>query len=210
MKYFSKIEIESLEKNYRANLINSIGGYKSANLIGTVSDDGHTNLAVFSSVVHLGAHPPLVGYIQRPVGKDSHTYHNIMQNGCYTINHIQQDFIEKAHFTSARFDAEVSEFDACGFRAEYMQAFKAPFVAQSNIKFGVRFVEAIPIALNNTILMIGEIEHIHIQQNCLLEDGNLALNAANVVAISGLETYHEVGKSTHFEYAKVSKLPVFK
>jgi flavin reductase (DIM6/NTAB) family NADH-FMN oxidoreductase RutF len=209
MTYFNKLEIEALEKNYRANLINSIGGYKSANLIATISEEGHTNVAVFSSVVHLGAHPALVGFIQRPIGNDSHTYHNIMQNGCYTINHIHQHFIEKAHFTSARFDANVSEFDACQLTAEFLEGFKAPFVGESNIKFGVRFVEAIPIALNNTILMIGEIEHIYIQTNCLLKDGNLQLNLAQDVTISGLETYHQVGEGTHFAYAKVSKLPNF-
>jgi flavin reductase (DIM6/NTAB) family NADH-FMN oxidoreductase RutF len=93
--------------------------------------------------------------------------------------------------------------------AEFSEGFKAPYVGESNIKFGVRFVEAMPIKLNNTILMVGEIEHIYIQQNCLLEDGNLQLNLVNDVAISGLETYHEVGESTHFAYAKVSKLPKF-
>ena len=58
-------EINKLEKVKRLKLINSITGVKSANLIGTKSNDGITNLAIFSSVVHLGSKPPLLGFITR-------------------------------------------------------------------------------------------------------------------------------------------------
>ena len=46
-------DIENLDKIYRINLINSCSGYKSANLIGSVSDEGINNLAIFSSITHL-------------------------------------------------------------------------------------------------------------------------------------------------------------
>ena len=36
--------------------------YKSANLIGSVSKDGITNVAVFSSITHLGSNPPTSGF----------------------------------------------------------------------------------------------------------------------------------------------------
>jgi len=50
--HFDKNAIDAMENRYRANFINSITGYKSANLIGTVSSDGVENLAIFSSVTH--------------------------------------------------------------------------------------------------------------------------------------------------------------
>lgn len=61
-----KQEIEQLEKRYRLNLINSLSGVKSANLIGTQSLSGQPNVAIFSSVVHLGSHPAQLGFILRP------------------------------------------------------------------------------------------------------------------------------------------------
>jgi len=87
--HFSNDDINELEKRYRANFINSVTGYKSANLLGTISSDGIENLAIFSSVVHLGSDPALLGFITRPTGEiPRHTFENILENKQYTINHI--------------------------------------------------------------------------------------------------------------------------
>ena len=54
MEHFSKSQINKMDKIYRLNLVNSCTGYKSANLIGTVSENGIYNVAIFSSITHLG------------------------------------------------------------------------------------------------------------------------------------------------------------
>ena len=56
-------QIEQMKKITRLNLINSCTGYKSANLIGTISNSGKSNVAVFSTVTHLGSDPALIGFI---------------------------------------------------------------------------------------------------------------------------------------------------
>lgn len=211
MKHYTRNEINELPQRKRANLINSVSGYKSANLIGTISESKRTNLAIFSSVVHLGANPPLLGFIMRPIDEvERHTYENIKETGVYTINHVHRTFIEQAHYTSAKFDREVSEFTACKLTEEYLKNFAAPFVSESVIKIGLKFVEEIPIKLNHTILMIGEIEHLVLPENVLLENGNLDLNSVEDVCISGLDGYHEVGKAVRFKYAKAGEVPDFK
>ena len=50
MKNLSKEDFDDLQKFYRINLINSCTGYKSANLIGSISKEGVENVAVFSSI----------------------------------------------------------------------------------------------------------------------------------------------------------------
>ena len=77
MHYFSKAEIAELNNRYRNNLINCISGYKSANLIGTISKTGITNLAVFNSIVHLGSNPALLGFILRPTTVPRHSFSNM-------------------------------------------------------------------------------------------------------------------------------------
>jgi flavin reductase (DIM6/NTAB) family NADH-FMN oxidoreductase RutF len=84
-------DILEMEKIFRLNFVNSIPGYKSANLIGTKSKAGVSNLAVFSSVVHLGSNPPLLGFM-RPAVVPRDTYQNIKETGKFTINHIHDDF----------------------------------------------------------------------------------------------------------------------
>ena len=211
MKHFTKEKLDELDKLARVNLINSISGYKPANLIGTISAAKQTNLAIFSSVVHLGTNPPLFGFITRPTTEvPRHTYENIREIGVYTISHVHESFIEKAHYTSAKFDRETSEFAACGLTEEYLENFDAPFVRESQIKLGLRFVEEIPIQLNGTILIIGKIEHLILPENILESDGNIDLNAAGEVCVSGLDGYHAVEKAVRFPFARPNNVPDFK
>ena len=165
MKHISRQDISEQERVFRLNLINSISGFKSANLIGTVDEYGHQNLAIFSSVIHLGSNPPLLGFIMRPSTVPRNTQANIMATGKYTINHIHSRMIQKAHYTSAKFEKEISEFEACSLTPEFLNDFRAPFVKESKIKMAMNFVEDIHIKHNNTKLIIGEIEDIHIEEN---------------------------------------------
>ena len=116
--HFTKQVIAGLENRYRAHLINSLSGFKSANLIGTQDSNGQTNLAIVSSVFHLGAHPPLVGMIIRPHSVPRHTLENLLATKQYTINHVNKDIYNKAHQTSARYEKDKPEFDATGLSTE--------------------------------------------------------------------------------------------
>lgn len=207
MKYISLSDVNTWSKVYRLNFINSLSGYKSANLIGTTGSKGE-NLAIFSSVVHLGANPPLLGFIMRPttVGRD--TYRNIKENGYFTVNHIHEDFIQKAHYTSAKFPFGESEFDKVNLKAEYIN-FKAPFVKESKVKMGLKLVEEKPIESNGTIFLIGLIEQIIIDEGCIQDNGQLDLNKVKDVCISGLNIYHKVEEIDCFPYARVEELPNF-
>lgn len=209
MRKILQEELQSFDRFYRANLVNSISGFKPANLIGTINSKGQTNLALFSSVVHLGADPALIGFIQRPVGVSGDTYRNIMETGYYTINQVNTVIVERAHYTSAKFDPDVSEFTACQLTEEYAGEFIAPFVKESPVKMGLKFVEEISINHNNTRLIIGAIQLIQLEEGLLEEDGNIPLDKANIISVSGLETYYQPAKIAQFPYAKANELPPF-
>lgn len=208
MKRISNNDIQKMSHVYRLNLINSINGYKAANLIGTKGALGE-NLAIFSSVIHLGSNPPLLGFIMRPTTVERDTYRNIKETGVYTINHIHEGIIQKAHYTSAKFNIGDSEFEKCKLTPSYLNDFKAPYVAESFIKIGLNFKEEIPIPTNKTILIVGEIEEIHLPESSIAENGQIDLNATKTVAISGLNQYHQVNKIATYPYARVNELPHF-
>lgn len=207
--HYSKTAIQAMDKVSRLKIINSVTGIKPANLIGTISNEGHTNLAVFSSIVHLGSSPSLLGFIVRPSKEvPRHTYQNILENEVYTINHIQKSFTERAHYTAAKFDKDISEFDKCNLTEAYCENFKAPFVKESNFKMGMRFKEAIDIKLNDTILIIGEIEHLFLPDDAFVNN-DVDLEKTSSVGISGLNTYYELKKIDRYPYARVNDLPDF-
>ncbi len=206
--HLTKSEIEQADHLTKINLINSITGIKPANLIGTISNDGQTNLAIFSSVVHLGSDPAVIGFISRPVGDvPRNTVENILQNGFYTINHVPASLTEQAHYTSAKFDRAISEFDKCGFTEEYLPSFIAPFVKESRVKIGMKYLETIPIAINGTMLIIGEIQHLILPDMPL--EGQLDLAALGSAGISGLNSYYRLEKIDEYPYARPSTLPNF-
>ena len=93
---FSLKELKKMERVKRLKLINSISGIKSANLIGTKSKNGISNLCIISSVTHIGSNPPLIGFISRPNNKVKRdTFNNISENPYFTINSVELSKVKK-------------------------------------------------------------------------------------------------------------------
>ncbi len=195
-------ELMAMEQHKRAHLINSAGGFKSICLISTADNTGNTNLAIFSSIVHIGANPPLIGFIVRPDSVDRHTLSNILETGVYTINHINENIYRPAHQTSARYPKHISEFDATGLVIAYRNEWKAPFVKESNIQLAVEFKERIELTINNTILVIGQIKQLYFPGDCLHNDGYLDIEKAGTISCSGLDSYHTTHRLQRLNYAK--------
>ncbi len=208
MKHISQNDIQAMAQRYRAAFINSLGGFKSLVMIGTADREGATNLTVFSSLFHIGAHPPLCGMIVRPDdGVERHTLSNIERTGVYTVNHVKADFYKKAHQTSARYPKNVSEFDATGLTPYYLDGFHAPFVAESAVKFALELREKHPLSINGTIMLIGEIKHIIVPDNTIQDDGFVDIEKAGTVTCSGLDSYHTTQRLARLSYAKPDFFP---
>lgn len=201
-------QILSMDSRKRAAFMNSLSGFKSASLIGTIDNQNNANLAIFSSVIHLGSNPALVGFINRPDSVDRHTLENIIQTNYFTINHIHTDIFKQAHQTSARYPKNISEFEATGLTQEFLNNFKAPFVKESRIKYGLELVEKHELKINGTILVIGKVIEVILPQSCLLPDGAIDIEMAETVAISGLDIYHATEKIARLSYAKTDKAPI--
>lgn len=193
-------DILGMDKQPRTNLINSLPGIRAANLIGTINEAGITNLAIFNSVVHIGANPPLMGFIMRPVSVERHTYEYLKQTGCFTINHVHERIYKQAHQTSARY--AISEFEATGLTPEFTSTIKAPYVKESLVKIGLILEEEIPVKANGTILIIGKIQEIILEQDVVNESNILQLEKSGSVGAGGLETYYRLSKIAELPYAK--------
>jgi flavin reductase (DIM6/NTAB) family NADH-FMN oxidoreductase RutF len=198
----TKGKLSGLERRYRANLINSIGGFKSLVLVGTKSREGKENLSLFSSLVHIGADPALCGLIVRPNTEGQNTLGNMLRTGVYTINHVRADFIEKAHQTSAKYPEGVSEFEAVGLTPDYVEGVAAPFVKESIIQFACELVQRIPIELNQTHFIIGKITHVMVPDALVGPDGFIDLESAGTLTCSGLDSYHATTSVIRLPYAK--------
>lgn len=134
-----------------------------------------------------------------------HTIANIQKMGVYTINHIHEEILSRAHQTSAKYPEYVSEFDAVGLTPQFVEGIKAPFVQESRVKYALALREVIPISRNNTFFVIGEIQSVLLDSSFITADGFLELEKAGSLCSLGLDGYYNITRLARFAYAKPDK-----
>lgn len=202
MKVIGSDEIKDWERRYRANFFNSVVGFKSVALVGTIDKKGQPNLAIVNSALHFGSNPPLMGILIRPSTVPRHTLSNIIERDNFTINHVHADMIDSAHQTSAKYLRGQSEFEAVGLHEHFSERICAPYVAESHIKIGLEFRERINVRTNHTIMMIGEVVEVILPDEFVGPDGFVDLHACGSIVGSGLDAYLKTEKIKRLSYAR--------
>lgn len=206
MKHFSIASIRDWDRFKRANFVNSLSGFRPVSLIATINEQGVSNLGVFSNIVHLGADPALIAFINRPREAAPHTIRNIEVRGKYTINHIHPAFVEKAHQCSAKYPDGVNEFHEVGLTPDYKDDFNIPYVAESRVQMGLELSEIIPLK-NGTFLVVGNLVNAYVSEEALGNDGFINLAKTNSLVSLGLDGYYQVNPLQRYTYAKPDKAP---
>lgn len=200
-------DIAQLPSRFRANLINSATGYKSCNLIGTKSSEGRSNLAIFSSVIHIGSSPPLLGFILRPLTVRRDTFTNLKEVGYFTVNQVSAEMHHRAHQTAAKYEKDISEFTATGFKEEYLDGFEAPYVAESAIKIGCQYKNHYLLEENGCLLVIGSIERLYYPEEIQEVDGFLRIDRTDTISAIGLDGYALPAFLDRMSYARPDSEP---
>jgi flavin reductase (DIM6/NTAB) family NADH-FMN oxidoreductase RutF len=195
-------DIAQFAQRYRTAFVNSLAGFRQAVLVGTKSRDNNSNLAIFNSLIHLGANPALLGLINRPDSVQRDTLQNIIETKEYTLNYVRSKEYEKAHQTSARYDKGISEFEKVGFEELYYPFCFAPFVKDAVVSIAMKLEEIIPIKINGTVMIIGSIKQVLIAAEMIETDGFVALSKEDVLISQGLDAYFVSKPIGRLPYAK--------
>jgi flavin reductase (DIM6/NTAB) family NADH-FMN oxidoreductase RutF len=198
----SRHEIAQFEQRYRTMFVNSLAGFRQAVLVGTKSVDHISNLAIFNSLIHLGAHPALFGLISRPDTVQRDTLQNIMETSTYTLNYVPSSLYKKAHQTSARYEKDISEFEKTGLEEYILPGINAPFVKHAIVKIAMKLEEIVPIAINGTTLIIGSIVEVELEDHLVGVDGFVNLADADTLLSQGLDAYFTASLIGRLPYAK--------
>jgi flavin reductase (DIM6/NTAB) family NADH-FMN oxidoreductase RutF len=208
MRTISAEDIRRMEKLQRVQFATSLPGAKPICLVGTTDGKGQTNLAPFSSILHLGSDPCLLGMISRPDLVERHTLANLMETQSWTINHLHPGILDAAHQCSARYPREVSEFDATGLSPCYAAGVAAPFVAESRFRIGLKLEEVLPIAANATRLIVGRVVLVQIADEHLLDHGGIDLAGVECLASTALDRYFTIQPLARLAHAKAGSPPL--
>ena len=158
-------------------------------MLGTISEKGINNLALFNSVIHIGSNPALLGFILRPLKVRRDTYTNFKSSGFFTVNQVNTTIYKDSHHTSAKYEEGVSEFSKTNLTEEFLDDFSAPYVKESPLKIGCIYVNEYKIVENDCLLIIGAIEHIYLPEEIMHKDGWIQLDKIDTMATIGLDGY---------------------
>lgn len=194
-EHFSNIDNRDFTKFF-----NSLSGAKPGYLIGS-GEGEFENLAIFNSIIHIGANPPLLGFIQRPTTVDRHTYQNILKSNHFSFNLITEEFFEEAHQTSARYAKGINEFNEVGLTAIHRKGIRCPFVAESPLHITLELHDDLEIKSNKTRLIIGKVISVSIPKTDENING-INFQELKSVNVSGLSDYYTLIKVKSLHYAK--------
>jgi flavin reductase (DIM6/NTAB) family NADH-FMN oxidoreductase RutF len=206
LRKIQKSDWASWDRFYRGNFFNSLSGFKPGILIGTKNLNDINNLALISNVVHLGADPALIGYVNRPRAATPHSLSNIEQSGVYTMNLIHPGILQAAHQSSAKYAEDQSEFEYTELTPAFRAGCSAPFVAESFVQWHMTCVEIVPITHNNTFFIIGSIEAVYLPNDWVEEDGFIRLEQGETICTLGLDGYYLPQRIERLPYARPPRL----
>ncbi len=206
-QHYTRSDIDAMDRFFRANFINGLSGIRTVHLIGTKGLRGQLNLAIFNTVIHVGANPPLLGFLVRPLTVPRHTYHHIKATRVFTLNQVHEAILSQAHQTSAGYALAESEFEACGLVPWYSARHEAPYVAESRIKVGLRYVEEHNIQANGTLLLVGQVEEVWLPRGLIMADGHFDPEKWDSLGVAGLENYYRSQWIRQMAYARPGDHP---
>ena len=120
--------------------------------IGTISKEGKTNLAIFSSVIHVGANPPALGFLMRPISVERHTYTNIKETVTLLLITLIKKYLNKLIKHLQDMIKIFLSLMLADSLLNIRNIIKAPYVKESKIKIGLKFVEEQEIKLTERFL----------------------------------------------------------
>jgi flavin reductase (DIM6/NTAB) family NADH-FMN oxidoreductase RutF len=143
-------------------------------LVTTNAPDGTPNAAPYAFFQLLGEDPPLVILSidardhDRAVRKD--TALNIAAQGEFVVNLVSEAILPAAHVCSIEFPAGTDETEAAGFTLAPSALVKPPRIAESPANLECREWRTIPVGERGRTLVLGEVLHVHLRDDVVIED----------------------------------------
>lgn len=73
----------------------------------------------------------------------------------------------------------------------------------------MKLEQEIPIPLNGTIVVVGSIEYLEVEDDAVNENGYINLEHLNAAGIAGLNSYYELKLLESFPYVRENEIPEF-
>ena len=167
--------------------------------ITTVDEEGHVNVAPFSSYNYVATSPPMlaVNIARRATtGQVKDTARNILATREFVVNVATEHDMEVMHRSAQEFAPDVSETDVLGIDLLPSRHVRAPRIASSPVHMECRLDQAVTLGRGINTLYIGEVVAFHLSDR--VYDGKRVDSAAmRPLARLGGPFYAALGEIFH-------------
>jgi flavin reductase (DIM6/NTAB) family NADH-FMN oxidoreductase RutF len=181
-------DAHGLSPRERYQLLTSLVVPRPIGWISTTSEERVPNLAPFSYFAALASSPMLIGVSigHHRDGTAKDTLVNIRATRVFCANVVTSDQLARMNATSARFSAEVSEFERCDVPIAWSEVADAPFVADARAVLECALSQEVDLGEAPNTLVIGEVLRVRVRRGMPTEPGTLRVDARSLEPIGRL------------------------
>jgi len=160
----------------------------------TQSKDGVTNIAPFSYFMGLSSEPPtmVVSIGHKSDGTQKDTLKNIRETKKCTICMVDENLLEKMHFSSKELDENISEAELFDIQTSKIINDFPPIVAETPSAFFCELHQEIELKGSQTIPLVVEIKHQFIDDKIVSDKEKITLSYEPIARIG--KSYALLGK----------------
>lgn len=174
---------------------------KPALLIGAnVNGKPNFMTAAWAGIANLT--PPLLSVAIR---RERYTYQGIEENQTFSINIPSEDLVTETDYCGLISGANTDKVAVCGFKVFYGKLKTAPLIEQCPVNLECRLAQKVDFKTH--VLCIGEIEEIHLSEDCLTHGKPDVKKIRPLIFTTGVEdAYFRLGERLASGYHVGKKL----
>ena len=181
-------------------------------LVGSLDENGISNLAPFSFFNAFGANPPIIGFspaLSGRTGLPKDTLLNIKETEEFTVSIVNSSIVEQISLSSCEFDKNIDEFVKTGLTKYKSENIGAYGVQESNFIMECKLHDIISLGEKpgSGNLILGEVLQFHINKSILTDTNQVDPYKLDPIARNGGSWYTEAKKGL-FELKKPNNIGI--
>jgi len=181
-------------------------------LVGSLDENGISNLAPFSFFNAFGANPPIIGFspaLSGRTGIPKDTLLNIKETEEFTVSIVNSSIVEQISLSSCEFDKNIDEFVKTGLTKYKSENIGAYGVQESNFIMECKLYDIISLGgkPGSGNLILGEVLQFHINESILTDTNQVDPYKLDPIARNGGSWYTEAKKGL-FELKKPNNIGI--
>ncbi|MGM0591516.1 MAG: flavin reductase family protein [Halobacteriota archaeon] len=192
-----EFDATGLTERKSARFVKSLVSPRPIAWISTISEDGHENLAPFSSYNYVSSIQPTVMFNtpNEANGGLKDTAQNAIDTGEFAVNVVTTSVLEEMDYTAASIPSRESEFELAGVERAECRRIDAPRVANAVATMECTLYDAIEV--HDRMMILGDVEYFHVADDAMTDGKTDMLKIETVGRLGG--PYYTISNPVEYE-----------